>query len=211
MAMDTTAPPAVDKAGNPGGPPAPRATRPWWLGPNLLYAFVGAAAGYAIGHMVGNWIAHTYQQVQGEGDNNHALVLGYLFATFGWLAGIGALNYPFQKLFGYAPATEAEGAHERKPTLRSYFSYTLDHKVVGVQYLVGMLVYFFVAGLFAMAIRSELLVAHAPHTPAGNVPRGRRRARHDDDDDDDVGHPRPVRQLPRPVDDRVASDGVPAT
>ena len=157
MAMDTTAPPAVDKAGNPGGPRAPRAARPWWLGPNLLLAFVGAAAGYALGHMVGNWIAHTYQQVQGEGDNNHALVLGYLFATFGWLAGIGALNYPFQKMFGYAPATEAEGAHERKPTLRSYFSYTLDHKVVGVQYLVGMLVYFFVAGLFAMAIRSELL------------------------------------------------------
>jgi hypothetical protein len=45
MAMDTTAPPAVDRAGNPGGPPAPRATRPWWLGPNLLLAFVGAAAG----------------------------------------------------------------------------------------------------------------------------------------------------------------------
>ena len=70
MAMDTTAPPAVDKAGNPGGPPAPRAARPWWLGPNLLLAFVGAAAGYALGHMVGNWIAHTYQQVQGEGDNS---------------------------------------------------------------------------------------------------------------------------------------------
>ena len=157
MAMDTTAPPAVDRAGNPGGPPAPRASRPWWLSPNLLLAFVGAAAGYALGHMVGNWIAHTYQQVQGEGQNNHALVLGYLFATFGWLAGIGALNYPFQKLFGYAPATEAEGAHERKPTLRSYFSYTLDHKVVGVQYLVAMLFYFFVAGLFALAIRSELL------------------------------------------------------
>ncbi len=60
-------------------------------------------------------------------------------------------------MFGYAPATEAEGAHERKPTVRSYFSYTLDHKVVGVQYLVAMLFYFFVAGLFALAIRSELL------------------------------------------------------
>src|SRR5450755_3539084 len=157
MAMDTTAPPAVDRAGNPGGPPAPRAARPWWQSPNLLLAFVGAAAGYAIGHLVGNWIAHTYQQVQGEGQNNHALVLGYLFASVGWLAGIGALNYPVQKMFGYAPATEAEGAHERKPTVRSYFSYTLDHKVVGVQYLVAMIGYFLVAGLFAMAIRSELL------------------------------------------------------
>jgi cytochrome c oxidase subunit 1 len=157
MAMDTTAPVAVDRAGNPAGPSPSRAERPWWRGPGLLLGFAGAVVGYFVGHLVGNWIGHSYQQVQGEGQNNHALVLGYLFGTVGWLGGIGALNYPVQKLFGYEPSTEAEGAHEKKPTRRSYFSYTLDHKVVGVQYLVAMLVYFFVAGLFAMAIRSELL------------------------------------------------------
>ncbi len=41
--------------------------------------------------------------------------------------------------------------------LAKYFRYTLDHKVVGIQYLFGMITYFLTGGLFAMAIRSELL------------------------------------------------------
>ena len=46
---------------------------------------------------------------------------------------------------------------ERGRGLAKYFRYTLDHKVVGIQYLVGMIIYFCTAGLFAMAIRAELL------------------------------------------------------
>ncbi|HUC58357.1 MAG TPA: cbb3-type cytochrome c oxidase subunit I, partial [Streptosporangiaceae bacterium] len=38
-----------------------------------------------------------------------------------------------------------------------YLRFTLDHKVVGLQYLVGMLIYFCTAGLLAMGIRTELL------------------------------------------------------
>src|ERR1035437_9283065 len=38
-----------------------------------------------------------------------------------------------------------------------FFRFSLDHKVVGIQYLVGMIIYFCTAGLFAMAIRTELL------------------------------------------------------
>src|SRR4029077_7566997 len=41
--------------------------------------------------------------------------------------------------------------------LSKYFRYTLDHKVVGLQYLFGMIGYFLTGGLFAMAIRTELL------------------------------------------------------
>ena len=41
--------------------------------------------------------------------------------------------------------------------LAKYFRYTLDHKVVGLQYLVAMVGYFLTGGLFAMAIRAELL------------------------------------------------------
>jgi len=33
----------------------------------------------------------------------------------------------------------------------------LDHKVVGIQYVVGVLMFFFTGGLLAMAIRTELL------------------------------------------------------
>ena len=49
------------------------------------------------------------------------------------------------------PDTEATSG------LARYFRYSLDHKVVGIQYLVGMIIYFCTAGLFAMAIRTELL------------------------------------------------------
>jgi len=38
-----------------------------------------------------------------------------------------------------------------------YFRYNLDHKVVGIQYVVGVLMFFFTGGLLAMAIRTELL------------------------------------------------------
>jgi heme/copper-type cytochrome/quinol oxidase subunit 1 len=52
----------------------------------------------------------------------------------------------------------ATGPKDAAPSgLARYFRYSLDHKVVGIQYLVGMIFYFCTAGLFAMAIRSELL------------------------------------------------------
>jgi cytochrome c oxidase subunit I len=38
-----------------------------------------------------------------------------------------------------------------------FFRYSLDHKVVGIQYLVGMIGYFLTGGLLAIAIRTELL------------------------------------------------------
>ena len=51
----------------------------------------------------------------------------------------------------------AEEEEEAAGGLARYFRFTLDHKVVGLQYLVGMIVYFCTGGLFAMAIRTELL------------------------------------------------------
>ncbi len=41
--------------------------------------------------------------------------------------------------------------------LARYFRYSLDHKVVGIQYLIGMIGFFLTGGLLAMAIRTELL------------------------------------------------------
>ena len=46
--------------------------------------------------------------------------------------------------------------HERSGMAR-YFRYSLDHKVVGLQYLVGIIIYFCTAGLFARS--GELLEA----------------------------------------------------
>jgi cytochrome c oxidase subunit 1 len=157
VATDISVPVAVDSGGasESRGPATPR---PWWRGGNLLYGFGGAAIGYALGHLLGNWIASDYQQVQGSGQNDYALVLGYVIGTVGWLAGLGVLDYPLQKMRGHqVTSEEKEDVDYRK--LAPYFRYTLDHKVVGVQYLFAMIAYFVMAGLFALVIRSELLSA----------------------------------------------------
>jgi cytochrome c oxidase subunit I len=146
-----------EKAQHPGGgePARPQRARPWWLRPAIHTAFIGAVAGYLLGHWLGNVIASGYQQVT-EGDlNDLAIVLGYAFATVGWLAGLGVFNDLLVRMTGreVLPGEHADA----QPGLARYFRYSLDHKVVGVQYLVGMIIYFCTAGLFAMAIRAELL------------------------------------------------------
>ena len=55
------------------------------------------------------------------------------------------------------PVHAAEEAREASSGLARYFRYSLDHKVVGIQYLVGMIGFFLSGGLLAMAIRTELL------------------------------------------------------
>ena len=83
-------------------------------------------------------------------------MLGYAFGTIGWLAGLGVFNDLGRQMLGKPLLAEVRrGAGEIG--LSKYFRYTLDHKVVGIQYLYGMIAYFLTGGLFAMAIRSELL------------------------------------------------------
>jgi cytochrome c oxidase subunit 1 len=135
-------------------PPQPRARYPW-LHFNCITAFVLAAGGYLLGHWAGNFIASGQDVVQNSGTNNTAIFLALLFGTVGWLVGIGAFNYPVLKMLGFQPPepTPTEGWSK-------YFRMTTDHKVIGMQYLVGVLVFFFTGGLLAMAIRTELLTPY---------------------------------------------------
>ena len=52
--------------------------------------------------------------------------------------------------------------------LRRYFGVCTDHKVVGLQYMVGIGVFFFIGGLNAMLIRTELLSPSPQLFGAGN-------------------------------------------
>ena len=91
-----------------------------------------------------------------------------------------------------------------------YFGLCTDHKVVGMQYLVGIGVFFFIGGLNAMLIRAELLRPSPQLFGAGNyltivglhgaMMMGVMSS----------GDPRAVRQLLRPADDRREADGLPA-
>ena len=132
---------------------APRvAAIPGWLRPNIIWAAVLAVGGYALGHYLGDVIAGGYPTWQSTGTNNTATVLALALGVVGWLTGIGALTYPLLKLVGREPAPQIPSTSWTR-----YFRMTEDHKVVGLQYTVGVLIFFFTGGLFAMAIRTELL------------------------------------------------------
>jgi cytochrome c oxidase subunit 1 len=125
----------------------PSRRRPAWMGQHIGTALIGLFVGFWLGTWIGNRIesAVIFQ-------NDWAAVLGLIFALLGWLGGIGALNYPIAKMLGLE-ATEP--AYEQG-WIR-YFKFTVDHKVVGLQYLIGVLLFLFTGGLLAMGIRTELL------------------------------------------------------
>jgi cytochrome c oxidase subunit I len=133
------------------------------LGFNLIWAVVGGAVGYAFGHWLGLRIGNPIQYQTETDQDDIAIFLGLLFATLGWLLGLGFFSYPLWRMLG-RPATLRE--REEHGTWR-YFRLCTDHKVVGIQYLVAVIFFFFVAGLNAMFIRGELTSANATFIPAG--------------------------------------------
>src|SRR5215469_18170576 len=141
--------------GQPVGAPSPRS---WWRRPAIHTALAGAVIGYLLGHLLGNFLAGVgndqYPNLALSDSSDWPIVLGYALAIVGWLAGLGVFNDIVRQMIGRPPAANGLPEHEASGLAR-YFRYSLDHKVVGIQYLVGMLIYFCTAGLFAMAIRTE--------------------------------------------------------
>jgi cytochrome c oxidase subunit I len=151
MAIETQ----PESAQVPGGrePGATPKERSWWLRPAFHTALLGAVIGYAFGHWLGNFIASGYPQIAKADGNDFAIVFGYAFLVLGWLIGLGVFNDLVKQMLG----KPINGNNHVGNGLAKYFRYSLDHKVVGIQYLAGMLVYFFTGGLLAIAIRTELL------------------------------------------------------
>ena len=143
---------ATTMATPPGSDRPSWTQRPGWLSQHLGTAIIAAILGYAFGHWFGNYISSSYDWIANSGSNPIANTLGLVFGVVGWLAGIGALNYPLAKIIGREGVEEAPIDGWSK-----YFRYTLDHKVVGMQYVVGVLLFMFTGGLLAMAVRTELL------------------------------------------------------
>src|SRR5665213_2887693 len=151
MTTSAAAPADVIEA-TPGSENAPRTTGHGWLSQHVGTAIIGGFLGYILGHWFGNYLGSAYPYIANSGQNSLAVLLALLFMVVGWLLGIGALNYPLLKIVGREAQPEVEHVGWSK-----YFRYNLDHKVVGLQYVVGVLMFFFTGGLLAMAIRTELL------------------------------------------------------
>ncbi|HEX7083773.1 MAG TPA: cbb3-type cytochrome c oxidase subunit I [Gaiellaceae bacterium] len=134
------------------------------IGFNLLTAVVLGIGGYYLGWFLGHHITGASVDYFGDTDQNDISVfLGYILGVIGFLVGLGFANYPFARLRGYPPSLrekESEGVGR-------YFGLCTDHKVVGMQYLCGIGLFFFIGGLNAMLIRFELLRPNMQAFPAG--------------------------------------------
>src|ERR1700743_2686992 len=129
-----------DKPQQPGGRDPggrmqqPGATRAWWRRPAIHTGIIGAVLGYFLGHWLGNLIGSGYSQVQNFGQNDFAIVLGYVLRTSGWLGGRVCFNDLRRQRTGRPVHADAEAQAAASGTAR-FFRYSLDHKVVGIQYL----------------------------------------------------------------------------
>ncbi len=124
------------------------------IGFNLLTAVVLGVAGYYLGWWVGHLVKGPSLDYFGDtSQNDIALFVAYTFGVVGFLIGLGFLNYPVQRMLG-KPASLREKETEG---WGRYFGLCTDHKVVGIQYLIGIGFFIFIGGLNAMLIRFELL------------------------------------------------------
>src|SRR5450755_86235 len=192
MAIDMQPESDRERGREPSGrePDAPlRPARPWWRRPAIHTALVGAVLGYLLGHLLGNIIASGYSQVQNAGQNDYAIVLGYVFGPAGarQRGGARGVDRPGQVL--PVLAGPQGGGH---PVPGRHDRLLPDRRPAG------------------HGDQDRAAVALVPRLQFGDVHRDRRRARHDDDDDDELDHPRATRELPAAADDRVQADGVPA-
>jgi cytochrome c oxidase subunit 1 len=138
----------------------PAGRRPAWrglVGFNLLTGIVLAIVGWLIGALIGDHIhaKSVLYYSKTAGQNDISVLLGYLFGVIGFLVGLGFANYPIRRMLGHPP-TLAEHESEGEGAGR-YFRLCTDHKVVAIQYIVGIGVFFLVGGINAMLIRVELL------------------------------------------------------
>ena len=110
----------------------------------LLMAAIGFAIGVAIVAVVRVLTGH------GAWTLELSFSVGYVFALSGWLLGVGVWGRWAREWLGLSTSDGPKG-------WQRYLSFSTDHKVIGVQYLVTFLVLFFLAGLFAVLIRIQFL------------------------------------------------------
>ncbi|HET7743977.1 MAG TPA: cbb3-type cytochrome c oxidase subunit I [Gaiellaceae bacterium] len=136
------------------------------LGFNLLSAVVLGAVGYYVGWWLGHQIHATSLDYFGDtSQNDVALFLAYFVGTIGFLGGLGLLNYPLSRMAG-RPASADHHEEDHRGWTR-YIGFSTDHKVVGLQYLIGIGFFVFFGGINAMLIRFELLRPSPNVFPAG--------------------------------------------
>ncbi len=116
---------------------------------NIVRGLIGGAVGYILGAALLMTIRVATGARAWEVESVSAGA--WMFALIGWLLAVGVWRYWAREWFGLelVPYTTTGW--------RRYLDFDTDHKVIGIQYLVKFLTMFFMAGLFAMLMRYELM------------------------------------------------------
>ncbi len=134
------------------------------VGFNLLGGLVLGIVGFYVGWWLGHQIhAKSIDYFADTNQNDVALFVAYFVGVIGFLVGLGFANYPLQRLTGRPPSVR----EKETAGVGRYFGLCTDHKVVGIQYLLGIGAFVFIGGLNAMLIRFELLTPNQ-HAWNGN-------------------------------------------
>ncbi|HEY7782360.1 MAG TPA: cbb3-type cytochrome c oxidase subunit I [Ktedonobacterales bacterium] len=139
------------------------ADAPKSMGQKLLPSFVTGFILAAIGYFVGTWYVYTFigtgHDEAGPNFTEQGILFGLFLAVVGWMIGIGALNEPIRWLLALRDPTHEDDLKlaGKGGGVWRYFRFTTDHKVVGVQYFVYVMIMLAFGGLGAMLIRSELM------------------------------------------------------
>lgn len=144
--MEATAAQAVRPAPSPD----------FWRHPNVFTALAGGVLGFVLVQWI---LGRDSAPLAVAGwEVNQINLTAYVGAIVGFFAGLGVLTHPIKWLFGYRPTPEEQAwDYGVGGGVGRYFRYTLDHKVVGIQYLVATVAFFCIGGFTAMLIRTELL------------------------------------------------------
>lgn len=121
----------------------------------LSIGFVTGIIGQIIGVAIGVGLLTGIRALMGLAPKTEpAAVLGAAFGVIGFMIGVGG----FKDWFAWAKGEdtiEAEEFHDQPGIIR-YWGYSLDHKVIGVQYGILSLLLLVLGGTFALIFRAEL-------------------------------------------------------
>jgi cytochrome c oxidase subunit I len=134
------------------------------IGFNLLTAVILGVIGFYVGWWLGTLFKGPSIDYLGDTQQNDvSLFVGYFTGVLGFLVGLGFANYPVQRMLGKPASLRAKETEGKA----RYFGLCTDHKVVGIQYLIGIGAFIFIGGLNAMLIRYELITPNQ-HAWNGN-------------------------------------------
>ena len=119
----------------------PKASRPFrYVVRGVVLAVLGYLAGVAI----------TIGIRGGSPTDEVVVIFAYIFALIGWLAGVGGIEAFGRQWIGKKPIVNHD------PSWGRYFGFSIDHKVIGIQYGVTLIAVLLIGGIAAMIMRIEL-------------------------------------------------------